>query len=105
MAAITVHKHFKSQLDPVLLLLLYDLSIFGFVYVSKTLLKYIKHYFLLSSLMQYMIGALAEIASGRRLFVDNYDRKTKEIKAGIMQVTIEVAQWLGRYHETLITQI
>lgn len=55
--------------------------------------------------MQYMIGALAEIASGRRLFVDNYDRKTKEIKAGIMQVTIEVAQWLGRYHETLITQI
>ncbi|XP_052144084.1 uncharacterized protein LOC127763424 isoform X2 [Oryza glaberrima] len=43
-----------------------------------------------------MIGALAEIASGRRLFVDNYDRKTKEIKAGIMQVTIEVAQWLGR---------
>uniref|UniRef100_A0A0E0G210 Transglycosylase SLT domain-containing protein n=1 Tax=Oryza nivara TaxID=4536 RepID=A0A0E0G210_ORYNI len=59
-AAITVHKHFKSQLDP------------------------------------YMIGALAEIASGRRLFVDNYDRKTKEIKAGIMQVTIEVAQWLGR---------
>uniref|UniRef100_A0A0E0CGE2 Transglycosylase SLT domain-containing protein n=1 Tax=Oryza meridionalis TaxID=40149 RepID=A0A0E0CGE2_9ORYZ len=59
-AAITVHRHFKSQLDP------------------------------------YMIGALAEIASGRRLFVDNYDRKTKEIKVGIMQVTIEVAQWLGR---------
>ncbi|KAF0909112.1 hypothetical protein E2562_031619 [Oryza meyeriana var. granulata] len=59
-AAITVHRHFKSQLDP------------------------------------YMIGALAEIASGRRLFVDNYDRKTKETKVGIMQVTTEVAQWLGR---------
>uniref|UniRef100_A0A0D9VCQ2 Transglycosylase SLT domain-containing protein n=1 Tax=Leersia perrieri TaxID=77586 RepID=A0A0D9VCQ2_9ORYZ len=59
-AAITVHRHFKSQLDP------------------------------------YMIGALAEIASGRRLFVDNYDRKTKETKVGMMQVTAEVAQWLGR---------
>ncbi|KAG8069887.1 hypothetical protein GUJ93_ZPchr0006g44913 [Zizania palustris] len=59
-AAITVHRHFKSQLDP------------------------------------YMIGALAEIASGRRLFVDNYDRKTKETKVGIMEVTAEVAQWLGR---------
>uniref|UniRef100_A0A453NJW8 Transglycosylase SLT domain-containing protein n=1 Tax=Aegilops tauschii subsp. strangulata TaxID=200361 RepID=A0A453NJW8_AEGTS len=59
-AAITVQRHFKSQLDP------------------------------------YMIGALAEIASGKRLFVDNYDRKTKETKMGIMQVTPEVAQWLGR---------
>ncbi|VAI44786.1 unnamed protein product [Triticum turgidum subsp. durum] len=59
-AAITVQRHFKSQLDP------------------------------------YMIGALAEIASGRRLFVDDYDRKTKETKMGIMQVTPEVAQWLGR---------
>lgn len=47
--------------------------------------------------VQYMIGALAEIASGKRLFVDNYDRKTKETKMGIMQVTPEVAQWLGRY--------
>ncbi|AQK60386.1 transglycosylase SLT domain containing protein expressed [Zea mays] len=59
-AAITVHRHFKSQLDP------------------------------------YMIGALAEIASGRRLFVDTYDRKTKETKVGILQVAPEVAQWLGR---------
>lgn len=59
-AAVTVHRHFKSQLDP------------------------------------YMIGSLAEIASGRRLFVDNYDRKTKETKMGIMQVTPELAQWLGR---------
>ncbi|XP_037454779.1 uncharacterized protein LOC119325134 isoform X2 [Triticum dicoccoides] len=59
-AAITVQRHFKSQLDP------------------------------------YMIGALAEIASGKRLFVDNYHRKTKETKMGIMQVTPEVAQWLGR---------
>ncbi|XP_044953893.1 uncharacterized protein LOC123404044 isoform X2 [Hordeum vulgare subsp. vulgare] len=59
-AAITVQRHFKSQLDP------------------------------------YMIGALAELASGRRLFVDNYDHKTKETKMGIMQVTPEVAQWLGR---------
>ncbi|KQJ93546.1 hypothetical protein BRADI_3g05286v3 [Brachypodium distachyon] len=59
-AAITVHRHFKSQLDP------------------------------------HMIGALAEIASGRRLFVDNYDHKTKETKMGMMQVTPEVAQWLGR---------
>lgn len=47
-------------------------------------------------LVQYMIGALAEIASGRRLFVDTYDRKTKETKVGIMQVAPEVAQWLGR---------
>jgi hypothetical protein len=47
-------------------------------------------------LMQYMISALAEIASGRRLFVDTYDRKTKETKVGIMQVAPEVAQWLGR---------
>ncbi|WVZ77725.1 hypothetical protein U9M48_025556 [Paspalum notatum var. saurae] len=59
-ASITVHRHFKSQLDP------------------------------------YMIGALAEIASGRRLFVDTYDHKTKETKVGIMQVAPEVAQWLGR---------
>ncbi|KAF7084049.1 hypothetical protein CFC21_087744 [Triticum aestivum] len=59
-AAITVQRHFKSQLDP------------------------------------YMIGALAEIASGKRLFVDNYHRKTKETKMGIMQVTPEVAQWLAR---------
>ncbi|CAD6251737.1 unnamed protein product [Miscanthus lutarioriparius] len=59
-AAITVHRHFKSQLDP------------------------------------YMISALAEIASGRRLFVDTYDRKTKETKVDIMQVAPEVAQWLGR---------
>ena len=47
-------------------------------------------------LVQYMISALAEIASGRRLFVDTYDRKTKETKVGIMQVAPEVAQWLGR---------
>ena len=47
-------------------------------------------------LVQYMISALAEIASGRRLFVDTYDRKTKETKVGIMQVALEVAQWLGR---------
>jgi len=47
-------------------------------------------------LVQHMIGALAEIASGRRLFVDTYDRKTKETKVGIMQVAPEVAQWLGR---------
>lgn len=47
-------------------------------------------------LVQYMIGALAEIASGRRLFIDTYDRKTKETKVGIMQVAPEVAQWLGR---------
>lgn len=47
-------------------------------------------------LVQYMIGALAEIASGRRLFVDTYDRKTKETKVGIMQVAPEVAQWLAR---------
>jgi hypothetical protein len=46
--------------------------------------------------VQYMIGALAEIASGRRLFVDTYDRKTKETKVGILQVAPEVAQWLGR---------
>ncbi|RLN08685.1 uncharacterized protein C2845_PM11G15630 [Panicum miliaceum] len=59
-AAITIHRHFKSQLDP------------------------------------YMIGALAEIASGRKLFVDTYDCKTKETKVGIMQVAPEVAQWLGR---------
>ncbi|RLM78689.1 hypothetical protein C2845_PM12G04090 [Panicum miliaceum] len=59
-AAITIHRHFKSQLDP------------------------------------YMIGALSEIASGRKLFVDTYDRKTKETKVGIMQVAPEVAQWLGR---------
>ncbi|OEL22396.1 hypothetical protein BAE44_0016584 [Dichanthelium oligosanthes] len=59
-AAITVHRHFKSQLDP------------------------------------YMIGALAEIASGRRLFVDTYDHKTKETKVGIMQVAPEIARWLGR---------
>ena len=51
---------------------------------------------------QYMIGSLAEIASGRRLFVDNYDRKTKETKMGIMQVTPEVAQWLGRYSTGLV---
>ena len=43
-----------------------------------------------------MIGALAEIASGRKLFIDNYDRKTKETKVGIMQVAPEVAQWLGK---------
>ncbi|KAL6888452.1 hypothetical protein ACP4OV_009478 [Aristida adscensionis] len=59
-AAITVHRHFKTQLDA------------------------------------YMIGSLAEIASGRRLFVDTYDRKTKETKVGMMQVTPEVAQWLAR---------
>ncbi|XP_039788351.1 uncharacterized protein LOC120654773 isoform X3 [Panicum virgatum] len=59
-AAITIHRHFKSQLDP------------------------------------YMIGALAEIASGRKLFIDTYDRKTKETKVGIMQVAPEVAQWLGK---------
>ena len=47
-------------------------------------------------LVQYMISALAEIASGRRLFVDTYYRKTKETKVGIMQVAPEVAQWLGR---------
>jgi hypothetical protein len=52
-----------------------------------------------------MIGALAEIASGRRLFVDNYDRKTKETKMGIMQVTPEVAQWLGRYSTGLVNLI
>jgi len=43
-----------------------------------------------------MIGALAEIASGRKLFIDTYDRKTKETKVGIMQVAPEVAQWLGK---------
>ncbi|XP_039801419.1 uncharacterized protein LOC120665689 isoform X2 [Panicum virgatum] len=59
-AAITINRHFKSQLDP------------------------------------YMIGALAEIASGRKLFIDTYDRKTKETKVGIMQVAPEVAQWLGK---------
>ncbi|KAK2630739.1 hypothetical protein QOZ80_2AG0102960 [Eleusine coracana subsp. coracana] len=59
-AVITVHRHFKTQLDP------------------------------------YMLGALAEIASGRRLFIDTYDRKTKETKVGMMQVTPEVAQWLVR---------
>ncbi|VAI44783.1 unnamed protein product [Triticum turgidum subsp. durum] len=79
-AAITVQRHFKSQLDPVLILFLYVLSSFALVTVIG----------------KYMIGALAEIASGRRLFVDDYDRKTKETKMGIMQVTPEVAQWLGR---------
>ncbi|VAI56398.1 unnamed protein product [Triticum turgidum subsp. durum] len=79
-AAITVQRHFKSQLDPVLILLLYVLSLFALV----------------SVIGKYMIGALAEIASGKRLFVDNYHRKTKETKMGIMQVTPEVAQWLGR---------
>jgi hypothetical protein len=54
---------------------------------------------------QYMLGSLAEIASGRRLFVDNYDRKTKETKMGIMQVTPEVAQWLGRYLKDLVNLI
>ncbi|XP_066317933.1 uncharacterized protein [Miscanthus floridulus] len=49
-----------------------------------------------SQLDPYMRSALAEIASGRRLFVDTYDRKTKETKVGIMQVAPEVAQWLGR---------
>jgi hypothetical protein len=52
-----------------------------------------------------MLGSLAEIASGRRLFVDNYDRKTKETKMGIMQVTPEVAQWLGRYLTGLVNLI
>jgi hypothetical protein len=51
-----------------------------------------------------MLGALAEIASGRRLFVDTYDRKTKETKVGMMQVTPEVAQWLFRFSSSLTTQ-
>lgn len=55
--------------------------------------------------VQYTIGALAEIASGRTFFVDNYDRKTKETKVGMMQVTAEVAQWLGRYSSTLVNLI
>jgi hypothetical protein len=56
------------------------------------------------TLVQYMLGALAEIASGRRLFVDTYDRKTKETKVGMMQVTPEVAQWLFRFSSSLTTQ-
>jgi hypothetical protein len=70
--------------------------------VITILVDFAKH---VTSFAQYMIGALAEIASGRRLFVDNYDRKTKETKMGIMQVTPEVAQWLGRYSTGLVNLI
>ncbi|CAN6230484.1 unnamed protein product [Urochloa humidicola] len=72
----------------------------GEAYLTQTemmaVASIIVHRHFKSQLDPYMISALAEIASGRRLFVDTYDRKTKETKVGIMQVAPEVAQWLGR---------
>ncbi|XP_073002147.1 uncharacterized protein [Typha latifolia] len=43
-----------------------------------------------------MICAIAEIASDRQLLAENYDRKTKQTRIGIMQVTPEIAEWLSR---------
>nr|CAB3448992.1 unnamed protein product [Digitaria exilis] len=72
----------------------------GEAYLTQTemmaVASIIVHRHFKSQIDPYMIGGLAEIASGRRLFVDTYDRKTKETKVGIMQVAPEVAQWLGR---------
>ncbi|WOL12271.1 hypothetical protein Cni_G21037 [Canna indica] len=43
-----------------------------------------------------MICAIAEIASGRQLLAECYDRKTKQSRIGIMQIAPEIAEWLVR---------
>jgi hypothetical protein len=43
-----------------------------------------------------MICALCEIVSDRKLFIEQYDKKLKETRIGIMQVAPETANWLAR---------
>jgi len=47
--------------------------------------------------MQDMICALAEILSDRQLLAEQYDKKTKDTKVGIMQISPATAYWLVRY--------
>lgn len=43
-----------------------------------------------------MICALADILSDRQLLAERYDKKTKETKLGIMQISLPTANWLVR---------
>lgn len=43
-----------------------------------------------------MICALAEILTDRQLLAEHHDRKTKETKVGIMQISPPTADWLAR---------
>ncbi|KAF3322489.1 Transglycosylase SLT domain-containing protein [Carex littledalei] len=43
-----------------------------------------------------MICALCEIVSDRKLFLEQYNKKLKETRVGLMQVAPETADWLAR---------
>ncbi|KAJ4748286.1 transglycosylase [Rhynchospora pubera] len=49
-----------------------------------------------SQLDPNMICALCEIVSDRKLFIEQYEKKLKETRIGIMQVAPETADWLSR---------
>lgn len=44
-----------------------------------------------------MICAIAELESDRQLLAVRYDKKSKEAKVGLMQITHKNAVWLFRY--------
>ncbi|KAG1358643.1 hypothetical protein COCNU_08G000890 [Cocos nucifera] len=42
-----------------------------------------------------VICAIAEISSGRQIVAQQYDRKNREMRIGIMQIVPDIAEWLG----------
>lgn len=47
--------------------------------------------------LQDMICAIAELESDRQLLAVRYDKKSKEAKVGLMQITHKNAVWLFGY--------
>lgn len=49
------------------------------------------------SILQDMICALAELESDRQPIATRYNKKSKEVTVGIMQILAKTADWLVRY--------
>ncbi|KAG1326410.1 Endo-type membrane-bound lytic murein transglycosylase A [Cocos nucifera] len=62
----------------------------------KAVAKIVVHRHFDSQLDPDVICAIAEISSGRQIVAQQYDRKNREMRIGIMQIVPDIAEWLVR---------